>query len=112
MSCPNPDVVEVVVDIDGGVSTATVRLKHCDDARYLYLEVDFVPRGIGAAVDVQGMIWVTGQRGSKEATKKVRFHDNGNVTGYGDQANGIRFQVPRRDYERHHTASPRAFAVR
>ena len=110
MVCVSPGEVNAVVI--NGVSTARVTLRHCDDAQYLFLAVEFAPRNIGAAVDVQGTIWIDGQSNRKEATGIVRFHDDGTITNYGDTSNGVRFRQRRFDYDRPHTAGIRAVAVR
>jgi hypothetical protein len=102
MPCISPGTVKEVAAKRG--SAAEIILRHCDDAGFLYLSVSFTPKNIGASLSVQGFIHVQGEKGMKPATGRVIFHDDGNVTAYGDTSNGVRFRQKRFDMNRPHSA--------
>lgn len=101
VDCPNPGVIEITKTAGG--STATIRFDHCRDG-YVYLSVDFSPRNTGERVAVQGYLKNHGHKGSKPVTRKVVFHDSGQVTGYGSTHNGVRFELKPFDWRVPHDA--------
>ena len=110
MTCVSP--ATVTIDYPLSASVATVCLRHCDAAGFMYLSATFTPRNIGAQVTVQGLIHVEGEQGPKTATTKVTFHDDGMVTGYGDTSNGVRFPQKRFHMNRSHAAILSVFSGR
>jgi hypothetical protein len=101
MKCVSPDVIRQKVSF--GATQAEITLRHCENG-YIYLDVEFSPTRLGAKVAVQGYVHVEGQIGPQTATSKVTFHDDGQVSGYGDLSNGVRFAQKKWILENKHRA--------
>jgi hypothetical protein len=88
-NCANPGTVRHVISHDGVRAECT--LSHCEDG-YVILDVDFEPRNQGARVVIQGHFRYQNRKGFEAATRRVIFYDDGTVVGFGNRAQGVRFQ--------------------
>lgn len=101
MACVSPATVSQT--FTRGPTTAVVTMTHCDGSGFIYLSVDFVPKSIGASIEVKGLIRVDGESGYNFTTGTVIFNDDGSVTNFGDVSNGVRFKQPKHNMTRPHT---------
>lgn len=90
-----------MVEVTKNGVTARGVFTHCED-NFAYIEVTFRPTGVGARVRAQGFIRHKGSKGAKAVTSAVIFHDDGRVLGYGNTANGVRFEQKKFDQARPH----------
>ncbi|GKY88120.1 hypothetical protein STA1M1_19890 [Sinisalibacter aestuarii] len=108
MPCPSPQNLQDAIEAHGARVDWTI--SHCDEGNRTVFNVVFTPANQGRKLSIAAKVKCEGE-GAKSFTKRVVFHDNGYVEGYGDTRDGVSFQLKPFDRNRPHVLLPDAYLV-